>query len=306
VAQWIRSFSLELSEAGPLGFGGFVVESSSAKIDSLRIAFDIERDEKPWPNSAEVVIWNLNEDHRNWLGQQTAIPCKLTAGYRDSSGVIFEGMLQNARSIKDGPDWVTTLYADDGALDKDGEPLASKSIHKTWGKGTPVFKVLQDFVKELNVKPGNSTIQTAAASVLTGNALTHAFTVDGPLFEELIYFMRSCALTWSIQDGGIQVRIAPEVPADVVAQIVSPLTGLVGETATETLKIERENSITKKKEITPVTVTAGRCLMLPQLKPGHQFILQSRNNTGPQIAKLVRHTGDTRGGDWYTDFEAYA
>lgn len=300
--QWLRSIELEIGEGGPLGLGGFAIKSSSTEPRQLRVAFAIERDEKPWPNSATIRIWNLHADHRDSLADQRGIPCRLKAGYRSGTGVLFEGRLRDAQSYHDGTDWITELGAGDGELNTDGEPIASGSIHKTWSRGTPVFQILKDFATEMKVDPGNSAIAGAAARLTTGVALSHAFTVDGPILDEFIYFMRAAGLPWSIQDGALQVRAAVEAPAGV-GPIVSPFTGLVGRVETSTRKVERENTLTKAKELTETKVSAGKCLLLPGLKPGLSFLLQSSTVIGLHLCTGVRHAGDTHGGEWYTEFE---
>lgn len=304
VTQWLRRFTLELGEGGPLGLGGLAI--SSADGPTLRVKFNVERDERPWPNVAEIRVYNLTPDHRKWLEGQRGIPCRLSAGYKDGQGTVFEGVLREARTERENMDWVTIVRAGDGELNKDGDPLASGSIQKTWKKGTPISTVMLTFVKELKVDPGTSAISAPAAMLLTGPVLAHAYTVDGPILDEFIYFMRSVGLTWSIQDGALQVRLA-EVPAGI-APLISPLTGLVGNTTVATRKVERTNTITKKKELTELTVCSGRCLLLPGLLPGQQLIVQSETTGAPALylATKVRHYGDTHGTDWYTEFEGTA
>jgi hypothetical protein len=295
--QWLRSIKLEVGEAGPLGVGGISIES-----ESLRCAFEIDRDEKPWPNSATIRIWNLNPDHRAELAEQQGIRCRLEAGYQEQRGVLFDGFLREAPSEHDGTNWITECHAGDGELDKDGDPIAGASIHKTWSRGTPCAQILKDFVAEMNIDPGNTAIAGAAAAMTTGAAIPLAFTVDGPVLDELTYFMRSVGLAWSIQDGAMQVRVA-DVPADT-GPLISPQTGLVGRVRKFTRKIERENTLSKKTELATWSMVSGTCLLLPELKPGIGFALTSDAATGAYLCTRVRHAGDTHAREWYTEFEA--
>ena len=297
MTQWGRSIKLSVGDPGPIGLGGVTIDT-----DSLRCSFDIERDEKPWPNSATIKIWNLNSTHRAELSNMQGVPCTLIAGYADARALLFGGMLRDVMHEHDGVDWITTVNGGDGELDKDGEPIASKSIQKTWKRGTPCTQILQDFISEMNVDPGNAAIAGAAAKLTTGVALSHAFTVDGPILDELTYFMRSVGLTWSIQDGAFQVRLA-DVPAKIGA-LISPLTGLVGRVATSVRKIERENQLTKAKELTEWQMATGTSLLLPDLKPGSAFALQSAAANGLYLCTRLRHTGDTHSREWYTEWEA--
>lgn len=297
--QWRRAIKLVVGEPGPTGMGGVTIES-----ESLRCSFEIERDEKPWPNTADVRIWNLNSTHRAEFADQQGVPCSLSAGYRGALGQLFAGMLREAQSTHDGTDWVTRITGGDGELDQDGEPVAGKSIHKTWSKGTPCLQVLKDFVAEMKLAEGNASVAGAAGQLTTGSMLSHAFTVDGPILDELTYFMRSVGLAWSIQDGAFQVRLA-DAPAST-GPLISPSTGLVGSVTKSTRKIERENTVTKAQETTTWQMAAGTCLLLPELKPGVGFVVQSELTTGTYVCTKVRHVGDTHGREWYTEFEGRA
>lgn len=297
--QWLRSIFLSVGEPGPLGVGGVSMET-----DSLRCAFEIERDEKPWPNTATIRIWNLTPAHRAELADLQGVPCVLAAGYQGANGQLFSGMLREAQSVKEGTDWITTITGGDGELDTEGEPIAGKSIHKTWAKATPCLQILKDFIAEMKLAEGNASVAGAAAALSTGMMLSHAFTVDGPILDELTYFMRSVGLAWSIQDGAFQVRLA-DAPASV-GPLISPLTGLVGHVTISTRKIERENVTTKIKETTTWKMAAGSCLLLPALTPGIGFALQSAAASGAYLCTRLRHVGDTHGTEWYTEFEGRA
>lgn len=298
--QFGRAYTLEIGEADPLGLtGAFAIVSSGE--GSLRVKFKIAKNELPWPNAGEVQIWNLNADHREYLASESALQCRLEAGYSGGSGVIFEGYLRQGVSVRDGVDWVTTLKVAEGEVDKDGKLLASKSIRKAWTKGTPLAAILQDFAKELNVEVGNVPALAGTAALKTGPALLHGWAADGPILDEWTYLMRGLGLRWSIQGGAIQLRLA-DVPAGV-ADLISPFTGLVGHVVKSTKKIRRQNVLTKAEEIQSVAVVEGQTLLLPGLQPGYQFLLQSEQATGAYLCSEVRHVGDTHGTEWYTEFE---
>jgi len=304
VEQYDRTYVLSVGEADPLGLsGGFEAASSSA--GALRLQFEVVKTELPWPNSGKVVIWNLNSDHRDYCASEQYLPCRLEAGYGGSRGTIIEGYVRQGVSVREGTDWLTTLELADGEVDKDGQILASKSIRKAWTRGTPVAKIITDFAQELNVDVGNAPVIAAAASLKSGPALLHGLAVDGPILDELTYLMRGLGLRWSIQDGALQLRI-PDVPAGVLMDIISPFTGLVGHVTKSTRVVRRQNVLTKAEETKSVGVVEGTTLLLPGLSPGQQFVLQSEAAIGAYLCSQVKHHGDSRGPDWYTDFEGLA
>ena len=297
--QFKRSYTLEVGNADPLGLSGaFSIISGD---DALRITFEIEKTELPWPNKATIKIWNLNEDHRAYVAQETALRCYLEAGYAGSTGEIFNGTIRRGTSRHNGSDWITVLEAGEGECDKDGELISSKSIKKSWKKGTPIAAIIQDFAKALNVDVGNLPTLAGAASFSSGPALLHGMAVDGPVLDEWTYLMRGLGLRWSIQGGAIQLRLN-EAPAGLVP-LIGPLTGLVDQVEVSTKRIKRNNTLTKKEEIQSIGAVEGRALITPGLIPGYQFLLQSAVATGSYLCSRVVHKGDTRGQEWYTHFE---
>jgi hypothetical protein len=286
--RWKRWISLDVGAAP----GGF----SLASTESLRVQFDIKRDEKPWPNTAELTVYNLNPDHRQYLGSLHGVPCKLHAGYEDGTGLLFDGMLREAKSTHNGTNWETHISAGDGELDLKGEPIAGKQIKMCWSRGTPLIAILQAFVTQLNISIGNAVAMGAAAKLPTGVALANAFSVDGPALDEFVYFMRSVGLPWSIQNGALQVRPAPAVPASM-GPLIASSTGAIANVETSTQKVKRFAKITELK------VCSGKVLLLPELLPGQMFALKSVDVTGPVLCTDVHHAGDTHGTEWSTSWE---
>lgn len=300
--QFRRAYTLEIGEADPLGLTkSFAVISGD---DALRIAFEIEKTELPWPNRARLQIWNLSPDHRAYLTEETALPCRLEAGYSGGAGELLNGTIRRATSEHQGSDWITLIEVGEGVHDKDGALLASKSIKKAWARGTPVAAIVADFAKELNVDIGNVPALAAAASFSSGPALLHGFAVDGPILDEWTHLMRGLGLRWSIQGGAIQLRL-PDAPAGLVP-LISPFTGLVDRVSVSTKQIKRTNVLTKKEEVQSTGAVEGKCLLLPGLQPGYQFLLQSGAATGAYLCSRVTHRGDSYGQEWYTEFEGLA
>ncbi len=287
--QFDRAIALDVGT----GTDGFSLASTS----SLRVTFSIERDEKSWPNAATIVIYNLNPQHRNALSTLQGVPCKLQAGYQDNMGTIFDGMLRDAISVHAAPYWITTISAGDGELDKKGEPIAGKTIKRTWSKGTPIIGILRDFATAMNVDLGNATTMGAAAKLPTGAALPFALGVDGPALDEFIYFMRSVQMPWSIQNGKLQVRPAPEIPAST-GILISKETGMIDVIATSVEKVKRFGHTLHIK------VCKGKCLLQASLIPGQMCLLKSSNVNGNILLTKVTQLGDTKGNEWYSEFEA--
>lgn len=66
----------------------------------------------PEPPTAKVSIYNLSAKSRGALQDVESLPALVEAGYGSDLGQLCLGDLRNARSRKQGPDWITTLVAD--------------------------------------------------------------------------------------------------------------------------------------------------------------------------------------------------
>jgi hypothetical protein len=99
--------------------------------NSLDLSFSVVRSLKPEPNTAEIQIWNLNEDNRSALEDKGTLPgsvakgepppkpppgiaCTIEAGYEEQTALLYSGTLRVAYTTREGADLITTLSAGDG------------------------------------------------------------------------------------------------------------------------------------------------------------------------------------------------
>jgi hypothetical protein len=90
-----------------------------------------------------------------------------------------------------------------------------------------------------------------------------------------------------------------------VAPIVSPFFGMIDSVQRGVKQVTRTDPLTKTTSVERIDTVSGRTLLLPGLKPGHQFVLQSQAATGAYLCAEVRHVGDTHGAEWYTEWLGY-
>jgi hypothetical protein len=60
----------------------------------------------------------------------------------------------------------------------------------------------------------------------------------------------------------------------------------------------------KKDDDDMVQTIEGMCLLNPQMTPGVPFRVESATVNGDFLCCAIRHRGDSRGSDWYTEFKA--
>jgi hypothetical protein len=92
---------------------------ASFTVNSLRIVFDIDKTGTGIPNSAQIKLYNLSEEHNAIINSPDCY-IELTAGYQHQSekhednALIFAGMVASSSSRLVGADMETEIYAIEG------------------------------------------------------------------------------------------------------------------------------------------------------------------------------------------------
>lgn len=201
-----------------------VLQMGTLRVEGLRIAFKIEKDDEPEPNAGEISVWNLSRHTRARLAEQT-LPVILEAGLGEDIAQVFSGDIRprGISSGRDGPDWVTTLRAGDGT-----EAFRKARIQKSLKKGAKLKDGLVVLLKSFG-DGAKAAIKKAVAGDFDG-ALEEF--VDGAVFsgasgKELERLLAANGYTYSIQDGQVQVVEKDGVTPEQ-AILLTPDTGLVG------------------------------------------------------------------------------
>lgn len=119
----------------------------------LTIGFGGHRTNDLQPNELELDVYNLNEEHRNWITQKF-VNIEVVAGYADSSGQIFKGAVQFGNSVREGGNWITKLVLRDGDIQ-----WRNIFINEVFAKGSTQTQVIEKLFKELTGLPKNITDQ---------------------------------------------------------------------------------------------------------------------------------------------------
>lgn len=106
--------------------------------------FEIPFDDDAEANEAEFVVYNLSDSTANKFKVGNTI--RLKAGYGNDIGIIFDGYISKVKSVREGVDKVTTIYALD---DVKYSPQMMKE--KTYAKGTKASTILKDLLGRLNL-----------------------------------------------------------------------------------------------------------------------------------------------------------
>lgn len=273
-------------------------------LNSLRIAFSVQRDVKRTPNNCEVRVYNLTRDHRAALAKLPSVRIRLEAGYVGDLGTIFDGDLRSARTRREGPDLATCASGGDGETQ-----CRTAHIGKTFAAGTPVGTVLQELGKAMGVGPGNLRDFQGAQLANGSKRLTRPLTLHGPVYDELEFFTRSCGLRWSIQDSALQIRDAGLPVGDREGPLLRKDTGLIGEVQIETVVAgaEKVKGLVKSNKTLQgegftagTTKVTGVCLLRPDLIPGVPLRVESEAFTGNLVCVATTHVGDSHSTDQWS------
>ena len=255
----------------------------------LRVQFKIERTLQPEPNTADVSIFNLAKESRSAI-QEKGIPTEIEAGYFGNTSLIFKGDLDYGSTVRTGTDWVTTFQATDG-----GKKYRSARINLPFDAGTRIGDVLKTAADSLGLGLGNVAAEISKGIPRGALQYVKGLVLSGQGSKEFSKIVKRAGFEWSIQDGQIQLTRPGQVLDPNEAIVLNQSTGLIGSPE------QGEKGLLK-----------ARSLLQPDLQPGKRVQIQAgpRDASGtPEIDAFFRvektiFSGDTWGGDWYSDIEA--
>ncbi len=272
--------SAELLVTAPSGY--FTDGSNVVTIRDLRFTFRVEKTLSSDPNSCELEISNLGESTRAAL-QTKPLRVALSAGYDDEVKQVFVGDIRWVESMRDEIGWTTKVQAGDGE-----RAHKHARINRSFKRGVKTKELLGEVTKSMGLKtPKNlDDVRELVDQVVNGTAL------NGPSQKELTRLLRPRGLTWSVQDGVLQVLKPGEARAGAALE-VSAETGMIGSPGF--------GAPPKKGEPAVLTIES---LLYPEVTPGGMVRVKSRTANGDFLVTKVSHAGDTHGDEWSSTIKA--
>lgn len=248
------------------------------------IEFDVSHTTDPSPNEATITIYNLSPAAQKELFVEGA-RIRLEAGYwpyndKQLTGTIFEGQLRQVHTyVSDGVDVVSELSCGDSD-DALNVRRARWMLPAGTTHGQIIARLAEDMAKD-GVTVGTINVPDYVEP--------RPVTIDRPAWREIEDICHQHDLLWSVQDGVLNVYSADK-----------PLTE-------RTLVLTERHGVIDVPEFTHDGV-AIKTLMLPELRPGHPFILQNTKvlNRAPERYRIeeVNFSGSNVGGDFGCDIKA--
>lgn len=255
--------------------------------DGLRVQFKVKKTTTKEPNDCEVSVFNLSEQHRAAL-QAKGTPVLVEAGYEDTTSLIFSGISRYIDHTHSGGDWVTKIQCGDGE-----RAYRYAHVAESFRPGTRVADV---FAKVASAMEIDATEAISAVRSMVPEQFAQGYSAFGKASTEVDRLLVARGLEWSIQDGRLQV-LRKGAAAGGTVVLLSPTTGLVGSPSHGT---PEHSSKTGKKK---APVLKAKALLQPAIRAGGTIQIESATIRGNYRVQVLTHSGDTHGGDWYSDVD---
>lgn len=252
-------------------------------IRDLRVTFQIEKNLGKEPNTGSVSVFGLDAESRA-MAQKAPLYVRLDAGYDGKVERLFVGELRHGYSVKHPAQWETRLELADGE-----RSFRFGRVNRSFLAGASALDAVNEAAKGMGLEPKMSP----ATRLILRRQYAGGLSLHGPAHVELTRALTPFGLTWSIQDGELQILSSEETRLDQ-ALVVSEATGLLG---------SPEFGLPENPK-KPPTLHA-RMQLEPRLRPGGRIMMDSLAVKGPFKLKRVVHAGDSfRSGPWHSEIEA--
>lgn len=264
--------------AGPAGKTGFEVGATSpSQPEPLHITFRLEKSDLETQNTGKIEIWNLSPSHVAEL-EKADCCVGLRAGYGNNLPLIFAGIVSFATSTKDGADVKTSIEVVDNLI-----AIRDTNVSISY-KGTVSWKtIFDDIAAQIGVVPVYSYNATFAN-------VTNGFSYVGLAKNVLTKGCNCCGLSWSIQNGVLQIKRAGDA-VNTKGYLLSAETGLIGTPEKVAVKDSNDSSITR--------IGWDVTFFLNGAIDVNDYVkLVSKQVTGYFYVYSIQINGDNKSGDW--------
>jgi hypothetical protein len=258
------------------------VPPNAQVIRDLRVSVSIEKNLGSEPNTCSVTIFNLNEESRAFA-QRKPLYVRVDAGYGENLERLFVGELRWGQSVKTPTTWETTLQLGDG-----DRSFRYGRVSQSFMKGADALSAVRATARAMGLTPKMSP----ATALKLRRQYAGGLVLEGPAQRELSRTLAPFGLSWSIQDGELQILATEEARLDQ-ALVISEETGMIG---------SPEFGVPENPKKAPTLHV--RTFLKPAIRPGGRIVVESRAISGLFRVQRVVHTADTFGRGWHSEIEA--
>ncbi|HET9284271.1 MAG TPA: hypothetical protein VFR24_20150 [Candidatus Angelobacter sp.] len=278
-------------------YASLILEKDTQGLDvsQLRFKFQTTNNDLETPNTAVIRVYNCKERDLKEFDTVT-----LDVGYENNHAVIFRGSIKQVRLGKETnvDSFVEIMAADNDIGYNFG------TVNMTLAAGITPQQELKAYADAMGVTVDPDSEQyLATGGILPNPRGKVAFGLARSYMRDLAYTHN---LRWTVENGVLYLIPVTGYLAGEAVKINS-LTGMVG------IPEATDNGINVRVLLNP-KIKIGRAIQLnnkditqTQIRdaffPGYRTQTRVANvsNDGIYRVLVAEHTGDTRGGEWYTD-----
>jgi len=272
------------------------VKIGTFETTELRIKFEVDKSLVGSPNLLKLEIYNLKESNRNLIKNEYE-NIELYAGYVDSMPLLFKGQLRTVSHLLVGTDWITTIYAGDGAL-----ALEKAKVNKTYPAGTSQETLVNSLIGELSSVGGiaKGRLEGIKECITKKKSLLKSMILSGGVKEWLDTLSKNCGFDYSVNDGVIDTNTKDKPLNDEAMFLISQKTGMIGSPeiteigASVSVYLRGNLKLARRFKIEALSAT---------LNIGNQYFRQVKKSVtdNPYMIQQIKHLGDSHDNDWKTE-----
>jgi hypothetical protein len=268
-------------------------------LDDLRISFEIEKDLTKGNNHrGTITVYNLSEQSRNTF-RDLYSKVRLSVAYgNDDLSELFFGDITNVYHRRERTNWITELYCISGAR------YSKESMAKISEAGNRTLDQAVRFVAGRFYDKDGNPPRIGEIKLTNHDAIVGPIHEGGMVSDAMNKLADSYGFNWYFNGDVFYALTNGETLNSARTIILSPTTGLL-DSPTVTL-----SGINAKSLIVRDMVPGNKVVIQSAAK---RFSLGNLNldnvpktlGEGSFEVRKVEFIGDTRGKDWYCEFEAF-
>lgn len=282
-----RQYRLAFGKGGSAGTE--IGETSDACPVPLHITFSLEKSDLETQNTGKIEVWNLSKEHLAQLEEKDCAVA-LRAGYGNRLSLIFAGVVSTVETEVDGSDRKTSIEIVDNLVE-----IRDTYVSVCYADKVGWRSIFDDVAQQMGVAISYS--YNAEFS-----ELANGFSFVGKARDVLSKGCSCCGLSWSIQNGVVQVKKIGDVMSREV-YVLSAETGLLGIPVRFTESEKNSTGTSGKsvgKQSSKASVTGWKVdyFLNGAINIDDYVKLESSIVTGYFRVYSISFDGDSASGDW--------
>lgn len=268
-------------------------KGNALDVSDLRCTFNASKTVLMQPNYSDISIYNLSAETEATLIKE-GYRVVLEAGYEGSNyGIIFDGdVIQPIREKEDGTTYKLTLRALDG--------------DRFMNYGFVNFSFLRGLssraqVAQLAAKAKNPSDLGSISEELEKTKLPRGKVMFGLARDYMKQIAQTHKASFYVENGKVNIIKADEVKAGQIIDL-SPQSGLIGTPEQTEFSIKVKALLNPQIHCNMLVHIDNSYIRARKAEMGQMY--RQLDNDGIYRVISCNYTGDTRGDDWYVEFEA--